>query len=210
MQNTRHGIRVALSGPCRMIDFSCNIRDNWSIIKEKDYKGASVELLRHILRDRKGLADQKASMQDVIDNLRLLSKGEKQISEFYQLCGNVLADEKDFWHDLAASEREHAEVALKMADLVAKEPGKYKPGRSFDVVSIRLFGLHVDGLVASMRAGKIKKDELLSLAADIEISVVEMNYGDIVKTDVPEFRALARKLAEDTREHRQTFEKKMQ
>ena len=168
-----------------------------------------MELLKNILRARKEPSQEKATIQDVIENLRLLSKGEKQISEFYQLCGDVFAEEKEFWHSVAASERYHAGVALAMADLVEKEPRKYKPGHSFSAVSIRLFGLHLDSLVANMREGKIGKDELLPLAADIESSVVELNYGDIVETNVPEYRELARKLEEETGEHRQAFEDRM-
>jgi hypothetical protein len=96
-----------------------------------------------------------------------------------------------------------------MADLVAKEPGKYRPGRAFNAASIRLFGLHLNDLVERMRAGKIKKNELLSLAVDIESSVVELNYREIVETDVPAYRALSRRLEEETGEHRQTSEKRV-
>lgn len=168
-----------------------------------------MELLKNILNAGKVPNEKMATIQDVIENLRLLSKGERRISEFYQLCGDVIADDKDFWNSVAASERYHAGVALAMAELVEKEPGKYKPGRSFSAVSIRLFGLYMDGLVEDMREGKIRKADLLSLAADIEGSVVELNYGDIVETNVPEYRELARKLAEETGEHRQAFEKRM-
>jgi hypothetical protein len=168
-----------------------------------------MDLLNKILGIRKEPAAEPATTQDVIDNLRLISKGERHVAEFYRLCGDVLADEKDFWHALAASEESHAEAALKMAGLVAKEPGKYKPGKAFNAASIRMFGLHLDDLVSRMRAGKIKKNELLSLAVDIESSVVELNYGEIVETAVPEYHALSRLLEEETGEHRRAFESRM-
>jgi hypothetical protein len=168
-----------------------------------------MELLKNILRTMKGTSENEAAIQDVIENLKLISQTERHISEFYQLCGDVLAEEKDFWHSLAASERDHAEVALTMADLVAKEPGKYKPGRSFDALPIRLFGLHLDGLVESLSEGKLQKEELLSMAAAIESSVVELNYGDIVTTYDPKYLALVRQLEEETGEHRQAIEKRI-
>lgn len=168
-----------------------------------------MELLKKLLGARKEPAERQAGIQDVIENLRLLSKGERDIAEFYQLCGDVFADERAFWHELAASERSHAEIVLGMADLIEKEPGKYRPGRSFSVVLVRLFRVYVDGLVEKMREGKIQKDELLSLAADIESSVIELNYGDLVKSDVPEYNVMARLLDEETGEHRQAFEKRM-
>lgn len=168
-----------------------------------------MELLKNILRAIKGTPENEAAIQDVIENLKLISQTERHISEFYQLCGDVLTEEKAFWHGLAASERDHAEVALTMADLVEKEPGKYKPGRSFDALPIRLFGLHLDGLVESLREGTIQKEELLSMAASIENSVVELNYGDIVKTDDPKYLALVRQLEEEAGEHRQAVGKRI-
>ena len=168
-----------------------------------------MELLKKILSAMKTPDEKMADIHEVIENLKLISEGEGDISEFYRLCGDVFADEKDFWHDLAASERTHAEAALRMADLIAEEPGKYKPGLSFHAVSIRLFSLHLSDLVESMRAGKINKNELLSMAVDIEDSVVELNYGDMIETAVPEYRTLARRLAEETGEHRHKLEKRM-
>ncbi|HEY6872155.1 MAG TPA: hypothetical protein VI298_05435 [Geobacteraceae bacterium] len=168
-----------------------------------------MKLLKMLLSAKREPADNKVGIQDVIENLRLLSKGESDIAEFYQLCGDVFADERDFWHQLATSEQSHADMVLRMADLVEKEPRKYRPGRSFSVVLARLFRAHVHGLVEKMRKGEIQKKELVAIAADIENSVVELNYGDLVKTDVPEFIAMARTLDEETGEHREAFEKRM-
>jgi hypothetical protein len=168
-----------------------------------------MELLKKILRVKESPDEKKATIRDVIDNLMLISKGERYVSEFYRLCGDVFAEEKDFWYSLSASEDSHAEAALKMAALVAKEPGKYKPGRSFHASSIRLFGLHLGDLLESMRAGKLKKKEVLAAAVDIENSVVELNYGDIVETDVPAYRALSRRLEEETGEHGKELEKRL-
>lgn len=168
-----------------------------------------MELLKKILSVKREPAVTKAGLDDVIDNLRLLSKGERDIAEFYQLCGDVFADERDFWHELATSERAHAGMALKMAELIEKEPGRYRPGRSFSVALARLFRDHVNGIVERMRQGKIRKDELLALAADIENSVVELSYRDLVETNVPEYRQMAGMLDEETEGHRQALEKMM-
>jgi hypothetical protein len=168
-----------------------------------------MKLLEKIYSLRKNPADKMAGIQEVIENLRFLSKGERYIAEFYRLCGDVFADEKAFWYDVAKCEQEHAEMALIMADLIEKEPEKYGPGKSFSVSVIRLFGFHVENLIERMRKGKILKQELLSVAADLESSVLELCYGDIVRTNVKEYCALARKLDEDTKEHRKAFEERM-
>ena len=168
-----------------------------------------MKLLKMILSAREKPAGKVPGIQDVIENLRLLSKGEGDIAEFYQLCGDVLTDDRAFWHELAKSERTHAETMLRMADLVEMEPGKYRPGNSCNIALIRLLRSHINDLVARLREGKIQKEELLSMAADIESSVVELSYIDIVKTDVPEYCAMARRLEEDTDGHRRAFEERM-
>ncbi len=167
-------------------------------------------LLKKILRAGKGPTEKKATIQDVIYNLRLISKVGNNVSDFYERCGCVFETEKDFWLTMAASGRAHAEATLKMADLIEKEPEKYRPGRFFSIASIWLFDLHLGNIVESMRAGKIQKDELLSIAVDIERSSVKLNYREIVQTDVPAYQAIARWLEENINEHRQAFEKRME
>ncbi len=168
-----------------------------------------MKLLKKILRIQRETGRKEAGIQDVIENLRLLSKGERDIAEFYALCGELFTAERDFWHGLAASERGHAETALSMAALIEKEPGKYKPGRSFSVELVRLFRLHVQCLAKRMREGSIRKDELLSVAADIENSVLEMNYGGLVETSVPEYHTMVHLLKEETEGHSQELERRM-
>ena len=168
-----------------------------------------MKLLKKIFSARENHAGNVPGIQDVIGNLRLLSKGEGAIAEFYQLCGDVLTDDRAFWHEVAKCERTHAETALKMADLVEREPGKYRPGNSCNVALIRLLSAHIHDLVARMREGMIRKEELLSMAADIESSVVELSYKDLVKTNVTEYCAMARRLEEDTAGHRRAFEERM-
>lgn len=168
-----------------------------------------MKLLEKILGAQWEPAGKEAGIQDVIENLRLLSKGEEEIAEFYELCGDVLTDEREFWHGLATSERVHAETALSMAALIEKDPGKYSPGRYISVELVRLFRLHVQGLAKRMREGKIRKDELLSVAADIENSVLEMNYGGLVETSVPEYHAMVCLLKEETEGHRLELETRM-
>ena len=156
-----------------------------------------------------GKGPHKANIHDAIDNLRLISEGEHHVSEFYGLCGEAFPEDGDFWRNLSSSEKAHSAVALKMAELVEKEPNKFKPGRSFNPASIRLFGMYLGELVENVRAGKMPKHELLSVALDIEGSIIELNYGDIVETEVPEYLALAHKLTNETDGHKLKIEEKM-
>ena len=168
-----------------------------------------MELLKKMLSARKEPFEKVTGMHDVIENLRILSKGESDIAEFYQFCGDILPDDRAFWHELAKCERTHADLALNMADLIEMEPGKYRPGKGCNLALVRVLKTHINDLVVRMRAGKIEKKELLAMAADIENSVVELSYKDMVETKVPEYLMMARRLDDDTDGHRSVFEERL-
>lgn len=152
-------------------------------------------------KDSGGTA-RKISMQDVLDNLSLMEEAEKSVSEFYLLCADSFPENKDFWLSMAASELRHAENVRKMSALIGKDPKKYHPGYAFQPATIRAFGLYLDGLVEKLRSGEIPRDQILSVASDIEDSAVELHYGDIVETRVDEFNLLAREIDSETEEHK--------
>ncbi len=164
-----------------------------------------MSLLKKLLEKQKGRPKENISTREVIDNLRHLSEAEKNIADFYRLCADVRPGEKDFWLSMAESEEGHASSVQKMASLIIKEPKRYKAGYPFNAASIRVFSLYVQGLVKKMRSGEITGKEIIAIAADVESSAVELHYGEIVETDVKEYLALARQIADETNRHQTVF-----
>ena len=65
--------------------------DNFRVLKEIE-----MGLLTNILRAWNGRAEKAVAINEVIDDLKLISRMGRHVSEHYQLCGEVYGDEKDF------------------------------------------------------------------------------------------------------------------
>src|ERR1700690_1178229 len=59
-------------------------------------KEIEMGLRTNILTAWKCRAEKAAAKNEVIDDLKLISRMGKHVSEHYQLCGEVYGDEKDF------------------------------------------------------------------------------------------------------------------
>lgn len=156
-------------------------------------------------RDSDGPA-KKITIEDIVDTLPFLEEAEKSVSEFYLLCAEAFPESRDFWLSMAASELRHAENIRKMSALIKKEPKKYRAGYPFQPAAVRAFVLYLEGLVEKMKDGEIPREEVLSVAAGIENSAVELHYGEIVETHVEEFRLLAREIDGETAGHKSSLD----
>ena len=55
-----------------------------------------MKLLKNLLRARKDQTEKAVVVGDIIENLRLISQVGRNVSDFYQFCGEVYGGEKNF------------------------------------------------------------------------------------------------------------------
>jgi hypothetical protein len=150
-----------------------------------------------------------SKLSDVLINLELLAGAEAQISEYYALCANAMEKEKDFWRTLSYEESNHSESIEHMVDLINMQPDLYKPGISFNTVTIRLFVVEIQRLSEQMNAGQIAVDELYKIAFQIEDSVVELSYSTMVKTKDVIFNEIANRIDRESAAHKSALSSRM-
>ena len=95
----------------------------------------------------------------------------------YGLCGEPAGNGPEFWAALAQEERGHAETIRRLAAILAER----------------------------LRTGEISRSDqhrLLSLARDVEQSVLEAKWNEIVKTADAEFRVLIQAVVSETIAHK--------
>lgn len=143
-----------------------------------------------------------SDLNDAMANLGFLADAEEQISKFYGLCAGAMPKEADLWNSLAGQELQHAENARKMLGRITGNPEAYKPGVSFSTVTIRMFAAGMQSLAERIQKKQIPYGELFAIALEIEDSVVEVNYGKIVKTEDAIFNMLARQNDSESVEHK--------
>jgi len=112
---------------------------------------------------------------------------------------------RDFWLGLEREERHHAESMHRLADIVAERPARFEPNRVLNVAAIQTRMAYVESLVQRLRAGEIPRADqyrLLTIACDLEQSVLEGKWNEIVKIADDEFHALIRTIVSDTIAHK--------
>jgi hypothetical protein len=149
------------------------------------------------------------ALKDVLVNLEFLADAEAQISEFYRQCAKAMATEQDLWNSLADQETQHSEIVWRLHALIAREPKLYSPGLSFSTVSIRMFAVEMQSLVEKINQGNISADRLFTTAIEIEDSVIELCYGEIVTTSDESYNELARQLDRESAEHKSAITLRM-
>jgi rubrerythrin len=138
------------------------------------------------------------------ETLRVLERLELSVASFYGLCAERTANGSEFWATLAREEVGHAAAVRRTAAILAERPDRFEPSRAFQLPAIQTFIAYVDSLAERLRTGEISQTDqhrLLTLARDLEQSVIEGKWSEIVKTTDAECRALLRGIVSETRDH---------
>ncbi len=148
---------------------------------------------------------QKADLQIILDAVHLMASLEGAMAEFYRICGQVQRSASEPWLELEQQERRHAEHLARMASLISECPDNFERLRNFNPAAIRTFITYVKSTTARLRRNELPAGDLtrlLSTAYDMEQSILESRYGEIVRSTDSEYQALVGQIVADTAAHR--------
>jgi len=148
-------------------------------------------------------------MQDVLQVMDDMVSLEVALAELYQACGEQFPEDKSFWTAIQHQEQLHAKLIRHLADLIRSHPQEFRFGRPFNSVAIKTTLSSVTNYTDSIRKGLLNRKRALFMARDIENSVLEANYSDVVSTDNIEFRKTIELVSRDTLAHRNVFAAKV-
>ena len=134
---------------------------------------------------------------------------EEAFAELYQECSEKFPEDNKFWLAICQQEKLHAMFIRKLAELVSSHPHEFKFGRGFNSAAIKTIMSNVKNSTDQVRKGQLDKKRALFIARDIENSVLEAKYHEIVSTDNLEFRKTIDLIAKDTLTHRNAFAAKV-
>lgn len=141
-----------------------------------------------------------------MDDMVLL---ELALAELYQACSEQFPQDKNFWLAIRHQEELHAKLIKQLAGLVESHPEEFNFGRPFNSVAIKTTLSSVKNYTESVRKGMLERKRALYMARDIENSVLEANYGEIVSTDNIEFKKIIDRIKHDTLTHKNLFAAKV-
>lgn len=138
-----------------------------------------------------------------LEVLNLMMESEQTVGEFYRLCSEEFVDNQAFWASLAKQELAHSEVIRKLIQLVRIHPSEFTAGKSTPVPALNAFIARTKSGTESLRRGKLPEEKALLTAYQIEKTIIELRYADVVNTKNENYNALLSQVISDTLQHQE-------
>ena len=151
---------------------------------------------------------QKCS-PNLISILKSLADFELATAELYGTCSRIWEDDKEFWTDMQQAEVKHSRNISRMTDIVSSKPGDCTPGHVFTPAAVQTSISGIKANIQKLTKREIARKNMFFIARDIEQSMLERNYAEIVKTNDPEFKSLIDEILSDTVAHREQLNRKI-
>lgn len=147
---------------------------------------------------------------DKITNvLEIMKLYELALSDFYKQCADVWKEDREFWDGMSHAEIQHAENIQKMREILTNKRGSFEVGRPFNLVVLRTALAGANENRNRLKEGALSREKVLVLARDIEQSILESRYAEIVKTNDVEYQSLIKKIVSQTSDHKRMMQKKI-
>ncbi len=140
------------------------------------------------------------------DVLEPLAQLELVIAEAYALCAEIFPDRRDLWRILVQQETDHAEYIRRMISIAYEKPHLFEMGFPLRREAVETVIAGIRDAIAKIRKGEIPKNRIVVFMTDLEKSLIENRFFDILKSADPEFNGFIRKIRQETFSHRKTLE----
>lgn len=153
---------------------------------------------------------EEHALQDLVETLRIMAEVERTVGDFYRDCAGLFEHDSDFWLQLAEDEGLHADVLTKLSHMVSRKPGEYRPGRLPSVATLRTFISRIQSDQERLSSGTLTADNALLMAYLMEMTVIECNYAEAVRTTNPKCLKALENLSSATIKHKGKVKEKME
>jgi rubrerythrin len=142
------------------------------------------------------------SHQDMdLSLIQKLIEYEETLSQLYAACAQRFPQHQDLWWRLSSDERSHGEI-LRVLYGKCQRKQLVLNQRRFSPQAVGTALAYVRDLITQLGEGKISYARALSLARDIESSVIEKKFYEVFSGESEELTKVFRTLEIDTQEHR--------
>ncbi|MFO7890591.1 MAG: hypothetical protein R6V04_09660 [bacterium] len=141
------------------------------------------------------------SIQSILELLDALEKNELLLGRLYQVCAEQWPEDKEFWTTTEQDEYSHAQYINEMKELLQDNPAEYKIGHSFNKTAAETTRKWVKDITEKVKNGEISKIKILNIAKDLEQSLLESKFHELLNSSNVEYNTLANKITTETRQH---------
>lgn len=148
-------------------------------------------------------------LMNILEALKLMREHELIIAELYRTCSILWLVDEVFWTDMEQAEMKHAQNIDKMANIVSGRPENFKPDHPFKLAAIQTSISWIKRNIERVKKREIDMDKMLFIARDIEQSILENKYFEILRTDDIAFQSFINEIILDTMAHHEGLNMKI-
>ena len=141
-----------------------------------------------------------------MQTLTALAEFERALAAMYEACGEQWPSERDLFAGLEQAELGHADCVGRIERLLMEHPERFSPNRPLTPEAARCQVDYVVARTVEFRGGDVALRTALLAMREIERSILESRFYEIVTTDDPEYRELTHRLRVETRSHVEAIE----
>lgn len=142
--------------------------------------------------------------------LEMMVQVELQVADLYGACAEVWKEDQDFWLALEKQEHQHAINIRKMAEIIRKKGQLFERYRPFNIIGLQTIISGINDNIRSLKSGDLSKKESFFVALNLEKSLIEAKYDEIVRTNDLEYGNLVGEIVSQNLQHRKLMEAKIE
>ncbi len=139
-----------------------------------------------------------------LENMKVMTEVELALAEYYGFCSSIRETEKDFWLDLEKEERKHAKIIDEMGQMIVEKNSLVVPNTSFNIAPVHNLKTFIARSMRRLQSHQLASDfkTLLSVAWNIEFSILEIKYNDLFSIAEQEYEQRMQIILTETASHR--------
>jgi len=151
-----------------------------------------------------------ANLEKITTVLEAMIKYELTLFDFYKRCADIWTEDELFWRYLASAELQHSENIIKMREIITNGQERFEAGRPFNSIALNTAMAGLKDNAGRLTSGAFSREKILIMARDIEQSILESNYAEIVKTKDIEYQTLMNAIISQTQVHKKIIQEKIE
>ena len=103
------------------------------------------------------------------------------------------------------AEIKHAGNVSRIKKIISEKPDRFTLGRLFKVPAVQTMMSGIQWNIQRLKKREITQQNMLFIARDLECSILENQYAQIIKGDDSGFQALMNEIVSDTVDHHESL-----
>ncbi len=135
-----------------------------------------------------------------MQNIELLILNEQLVSSLYNIYARKFPEEKEFWLKKVNEENSHVQLLIGIQSIIENAPSYIVKEDRFSAEAINTSIVFIRELIE--KAESFSLINALSMARDIENSLIEKDFFKIIPADPTNVKNAFSKIDQDTKRHR--------